>query len=44
MSAIVRYHGGKVRMAPKIVGLFPAHECYVEPFGGGGGNGRWSNP
>lgn len=36
MSAIIRYHGGKVRMAPKIVGLFPAHECYVEPFGGGG--------
>lgn len=36
MSAIVRYHGGKVRIAPTIVGLFPAHQCYVEPFGGGG--------
>lgn len=36
MTALVRYHGGKVRMAPKIVGLFPSHEAYVEPFGGGG--------
>lgn len=35
MSAIVRYHGGKVRIAPKIIGLFPVHDCYVEPFGGG---------
>lgn len=35
MSAFLRYHGGKVRMAPKIVGLFPAHKAYVEPFGGG---------
>lgn len=35
MGALVRYHGGKVRMADKIIGLFPAHECYVEPFGGG---------
>lgn len=36
MGALVRYHGGKVRMADKIISLFPAHECYVEPFGGGG--------
>ena len=35
MGALVRYHGGKVRMADKIVGLFPEHDCYVEPFGGG---------
>lgn len=35
MTALVRYHGGKVRMAPKIIGLMPAHEAYVEPFGGG---------
>lgn len=35
MGALVRYHGGKVRMADKIIGLFPAHETYVEPFGGG---------
>lgn len=33
--AIVRYHGGKVRMADKIIGLFPGHDTYVEPFGGG---------
>lgn len=36
MGALVRYHGGKVRIAPKIVDLFPPHDCYVEPFGGGG--------
>lgn len=36
MGALVRYHGGKVRIADKIVGLFPGHDCYVEPFGGGG--------
>lgn len=36
MGALVRYHGGKVRIAEKIIGLFPAHDCYVEPFGGGG--------
>lgn len=36
MAALVRYHGGKVRIAGKIVSLFPVHDCYVEPFGGGG--------
>lgn len=36
MGALVRYHGGKVRIAEKIIGLFPAYDCYVEPFGGGG--------
>jgi DNA adenine methylase len=36
MGALVRYHGGKVLMAEKIIGLFPSHDCYVEPFGGGG--------
>lgn len=35
MGALVRYHGGKVRIADRIIGLFPAHDCYVEPFGGG---------
>lgn len=35
MVALVRYHGGKVRLAERIVGLFPPHETYVEPFGGG---------
>lgn len=33
---VVRYHGGKWMMAPKIIALFPPHRCYVEPFGGGG--------
>lgn len=36
MGALVRYHGGKVRLADRIVSLFPQHDCYVEPFGGGG--------
>lgn len=33
---IVRYHGGKWRLAPWIIGVFPPHQVYVEPFGGGG--------
>lgn len=32
---LVRYHGGKWRLAPWIVGQFPPHRTYVEPFGGG---------
>lgn len=32
----LRYHGGKWRMADKIIPLFPLHQTYVEPFGGGG--------
>jgi DNA adenine methylase len=31
---ICRYHGGKWRLAPWILGRFPAHRVYVEPFGG----------
>jgi len=31
----LRYHGGKWRLAPKLLQFFPAHRCYVEPFGGG---------
>ena len=31
----LRYHGGKWRLAPWIIGHFPAHRCYVEPYGGG---------
>ncbi len=32
---ILRYHGGKWRMAPFVMEYFPAHKVYVEPFGGG---------
>lgn len=32
---VVRYHGGKFRLAPKLVRLFPAHRVYTEVFGGG---------
>lgn len=32
----IRYLGGKWRLAPWIIEQFPAHQVYVEPFGGGG--------
>lgn len=31
---VLRYHGGKFRMAPWIIGQLPKHGVYVEPFGG----------
>lgn len=31
---VLRYHGGKFRLAPWIVSFFPQHALYVEPFGG----------
>lgn len=33
---ILRYHGGKWKLAPWIIANFPAHRVYVEPYGGGG--------
>jgi DNA adenine methylase len=32
---IVRWIGGKRRLAARILPLFPPHSCYVEPFAGG---------
>jgi DNA adenine methylase len=31
---VLRYHGGKWRLAPWIIQHMPKHEVYVEPFGG----------
>ncbi len=33
----LRYHGAKFRIASWVAGFFPAHRCYVEPFGGAAG-------
>lgn len=33
---VLRYHGGKWRLAPWICAHFPRHRTYVEPYGGGG--------
>ena len=34
-TPIVPWVGGKRRLAKRILPVFPAHECYVEPFAGG---------
>lgn len=31
---LLRWHGGKWRIAPWIIAQFPPHKTYVEPFGG----------
>lgn len=31
---VLRYHGGKFRLAPWIIGHFPPHRVYTEAFGG----------
>lgn len=33
---LIRYHGGKWKLAPWILQHLPPHHTYVEPFGGGG--------
>lgn len=33
----LRYYGSKHRLALWIIGHFPPHVCYVEPYGGGAG-------
>lgn len=31
---VLKYYGGKFKLAPWIIKHFPAHERYIEPFGG----------
>ena len=34
---LIRYHGGKFRLANWVIGHFPNHICYTEAFGGAAG-------
>jgi DNA adenine methylase len=34
LSPALSWHGGKSRLAAKIIALFPEHQTYCEPFGG----------
>lgn len=36
-APVIRYHGGKFRLAPWVIQHFPPHICYVESFGGAAG-------
>src|SRR4051812_27379642 len=33
---VLRWHGGKWKLAPFVLPFFPPHRIYVEPFGGAG--------
>lgn len=32
---VLRFHGGKFRLAPRLIEIFPPHRVYTEVFGGG---------
>lgn len=34
---VIRYHGGKFRLAQWVISHFPKHTCYTEAFGGAAG-------
>jgi DNA adenine methylase len=36
-APVLRYHGGKFRIAQWLLSFFPEHTCYVESFGGAAG-------